>query len=207
MRIRVRDVVRALLAVAALGLLVVGVPAALVIGVGSPLPRELPSAAEIGRALGGTEISDTLIIKSLAVVVWLGWAQLVACVVVEAVAAVRARRAARVPLSGPIQALAGRLVASALLVSSLSSARPALASPPLSTVLANTSARVVAEGGRSPVDATEQDAVLGPAPRQARRALSAAWCSPGTTSGTWPRPICAMLPASPTRSAGRRSSS
>ena len=134
------DVVRALGAVLALTALVVGVPVGLALAVGWPLPTTLPSGDDLARALSQPvdAISDEIILKALALVVWVAWAQLVACVLVELAAAVKARRAGRVPLAGPLQTLASRLVGPLVVVLSLSGARPPAAEAvPLPTVLAH----------------------------------------------------------------------
>ena len=58
--------------------LVIGVPVALVLFVGYPLPRTAPSKDWLT-----TSITATLIIKILACVVWLVWAHFVICIVAE----------------------------------------------------------------------------------------------------------------------------
>jgi len=106
-----------LLALAVLLGLVGGVPAALWMLVGWPLPHALPTLAELGRALTQNGIPDTVLIDILALGCWAAWAVFAAAIAVEAVAAVRGRAARRLPLplAGPLQALAGALVAAVLL--------------------------------------------------------------------------------------------
>jgi DNA-binding SARP family transcriptional activator len=120
---RLRALARTLCAVVALAGVVVGVPVALAVGVGWPLPRQVPSLDELGRALSGSAISDGAIVGVLAAVLWLAWAMFMACLVVEVVAALRGRQA-RIPLAG---SFARWLVASTTLATSLVGARPALA--------------------------------------------------------------------------------
>ncbi len=70
---KVRNLTRTLGAVAALVGLVVGVPAALALGIGWPLPREVPSLDALGQALSGSSISDGTIMGILAAVLWVAW--------------------------------------------------------------------------------------------------------------------------------------
>jgi DNA-binding SARP family transcriptional activator len=134
-----RELARAAGAGVVLLALVAGVPWALCAAVGWPLPREVPNGAELGRALGQPveALSDGAVIKALAVVVWVAWAQLVACLLVEALAAARARRAGRVPFAGPAQVLAAHLLAPLVVAISLSAGRQSAAPAPLSTILAH----------------------------------------------------------------------
>ena len=78
------EVARALGATLALVGLVVGVPWGLAAAVGWPLPTKLPSGEELARALTQPvdALSDEFILKALAVVVWIAWAQLAVCVLV-----------------------------------------------------------------------------------------------------------------------------
>ena len=91
---RLRDVLRGLTSAIALATLLAGVPVALVALVGWPLPHTMPSLAELRRALGGPTISDGVLVKALALIAWTGWAQIVACTLVE-IAAWTGGRAAR----------------------------------------------------------------------------------------------------------------
>ncbi|GGJ52365.1 hypothetical protein GCM10010121_073980 [Streptomyces brasiliensis] len=115
MRIRRRtfgDFVRAFFAFVALLVLVVGVPGALAVIVGWPLPHGAPSLDWLQRP-----ITVTTFLNILTVIVWLAWAQFTACVLVEVKAAVTgAGLAGRVPGAGPSQLLARQLVAAFLLV-------------------------------------------------------------------------------------------
>lgn len=99
--------------------LVLGVPAALGAWVGWPLPRGVPNVDEITSALRDTYIPDTFLVKGLALVCWVVWAQLVASLVVEAVACARGRAAAPVPLARGMQRTAARLIATVALLGAL----------------------------------------------------------------------------------------
>jgi uncharacterized membrane protein YgcG len=105
------DFVRALGAFLALAVLVVGVPGALLYFIGSPFPHHVDSD------LLQQPITSETFINTLAVIVWLAWAQFTACVLVESKAAVSGiGMPTRVPGSGPSQLLARQLIAALLLV-------------------------------------------------------------------------------------------
>ncbi|WP_405582711.1 BTAD domain-containing putative transcriptional regulator [Streptomyces sp. NBC_01190] len=105
------DLVRALGAFAALAVLVVGVPGVLLYLIGSPFPHHFDSD------LVQQPITSETFVNTLAVVVWLAWAQFTACVLVEAKAAVSGvGMPHRVPASGPSQLLARQLIAALLLI-------------------------------------------------------------------------------------------
>ncbi len=113
------DAGRGLAALAGVAILVVGVPAALTSWVGWPLPTEVPTLSQIGDALRDTYIPDEFLVKALAVVCWLVWIELVASLLVEAVAYVRGRKAGAVPFAGGLQRGAARLIATIALLGSL----------------------------------------------------------------------------------------
>jgi len=92
-------------------LLAVGVPLVLAAAAGSPLPDHRPRVDAVTRAVADGYVTDTVLVKVLAAVCWLVWFELVALVAVEATAYARGRRAAPVPLAGPLQPAAARLVA------------------------------------------------------------------------------------------------
>ncbi|HEX4791936.1 MAG TPA: hypothetical protein VH372_25945, partial [Actinospica sp.] len=106
------DIGRAVGALLLLLLLLGAIPFALVRFVGWPLPHQLPTMDSLRQPLD----SGTLV-KALAVVVWLAWAQFSACVIVELA---NARRGvgipAKVPVAGPSQFLARQLVAALLML-------------------------------------------------------------------------------------------
>lgn len=106
------DFVKAFLAFIALLVLVVGVPGALAVQVGWPLPSGAPKLDWLQQ-----EITVQTFLNVLTVIVWLAWAQFTACVLVEAKAALSGvGLAGRVPGAGPSQLLARQLVAALLLV-------------------------------------------------------------------------------------------
>jgi hypothetical protein len=113
---RAVDLGRGLLGLAGVVVLVVGVPAALLAWVGSPLPAAMPELSEIAAALRDTYIPDEFLLKLLALVCWLAWIELVASLLVEAVAYARGRKAGAVPLAGGLQRAAARLVAAVALL-------------------------------------------------------------------------------------------
>lgn len=113
---RAADVGRGLAALVGVAVLVVGVPVALLAWVGSPLPAGVPTFSEIASALRDTYIPDEFLVKLLALVCWLVWIELVASLLVEAVAYARGRKAGSVPLAGGLQRSAARLVATVALL-------------------------------------------------------------------------------------------
>jgi hypothetical protein len=113
------DAGRGLAALVGVAILVVGVPLALASLVGWPLPTEVPTLSQIGDALRDTYIPDEFLVKALAVVCWLVWIELVASLLVEAVAYVRGRKAGAVPFAGGLQRGAARLIATVALLGSL----------------------------------------------------------------------------------------
>jgi DNA-binding SARP family transcriptional activator len=131
-RSRPREVARGLCALAGLVLVVTGVPVVLWTVIGWPLPHALPSLGDLGDALTSPTIPDEVFPKALAVLAWLVWAQFVTAVVAEAAAVIRGTMPARIFAAGwGIQAAAGRLVATALLLlPSPILVRPVAASPP-----------------------------------------------------------------------------
>ncbi|MGW2782878.1 BTAD domain-containing putative transcriptional regulator [Streptomyces populi] len=106
------DLVKAFGAFVALLVLLVGVPGALVVAVGWPLPHGTPSLDWLQQ-----EITVGTFIRVLTVLVWFAWAQFAACVLVEMKAALSGVGLPnRVPGAGPSQLLARQLVAALLLV-------------------------------------------------------------------------------------------
>jgi hypothetical protein len=108
---RGREIRLGVLGVLGLLVLVIGVPVALSLFVGYPLPRSAPSREWLTQSL-----SATLLIKVVACVVWAVWAHFVVCLVAEWRAVRRGRLPHAVALGGGSQALARRLVAAALLL-------------------------------------------------------------------------------------------
>jgi DNA-binding SARP family transcriptional activator/nucleoid-associated protein YgaU len=99
--------------------LLAGIPLALVMTVGWPLPRVVPAFDELREAFDRRGVPTEVLVKTLAVIMWAAWAQLVIGVVIETIAAARGRQARRAPLLPGLQLLARQFVASAALVMSL----------------------------------------------------------------------------------------
>jgi len=119
--------------VGALGLLVfvAGIPVALCVFVGYPLPRTAPS-----RDWLTASISSTFVINVLACVVWVVWAHFVVCLIAEWRAVRRGRLPGAVPFGGGSQVLARRLVAAALLLGGVAAVVPHSSSSPGRTLTA-----------------------------------------------------------------------
>jgi LysM domain len=122
-RSRAADVGRGMLALVGAAALVVAVPVGLLAWVGSPLPAQAPSLSEVTSAIRDTYVPDEFLVKALALVCWLVWAELVASFLVEAVAYARGRKAGHVPLAGGLQRGAARLVAGIALLGVLFATR------------------------------------------------------------------------------------
>lgn len=163
---RAVDAARGLASLLGLIALVVVVPVLLVRFIGWPLPRSMPSLDEITTALGDRYVPDRFLVGALAVVCWLIWAELVASVVVEAIALARGRTAAPVPLARGVQVAAGRLVAGVALLAALFAARgetpdairPLVPAPPVAASADATFADLDAGD-----DATDDEADAAPA--------------------------------------------
>lgn len=112
---RLRDMAKGLAGSAGLLVLLVGPPLALAHFVGWPLPTTVPSVDEIGSA-ARSGIDDMVVVKVLAVLAWLCWAQIALAATVEMAALARGRAARRAPVFAGVQICVGRLVATAALV-------------------------------------------------------------------------------------------
>ncbi len=112
--IRLARFVKGLGALALLAALVAGIPWALWHFVGWPLPHHIPTVGQVGRALSRQGIPDQALVDALAVVVWIAWATLVACLAIEIPAALSGRRAPHLPVAGIFQPLTGHLVAAVI---------------------------------------------------------------------------------------------
>lgn len=120
-------VLRGLLAAVVLIVLVAGVPAALVATVGNPVPEGWT---------WGAPLTETALLRILACVAWVLWAQLLVCVTVETVAEIRlaagrsADWLARVPGTfGVQQSLARTLVQAVVAVGATTTAASVVAMP------------------------------------------------------------------------------
>ena len=96
--------------------LVAGVPYALVRFVGRPWPRPFPSLDVIANSIRSGDISDTTVIKALAIVVWIAWARLSASIVIEIAARLAGAQAPRIVGLGSAQRWAATLVAAVVLM-------------------------------------------------------------------------------------------
>lgn len=128
---RAADAGRGLLALLGIAALVAGVPAVLVGWVGSPLPAGVPTVSEVAHAVRDTFVPDAFLVKALALVCWLVWVEVLASLLVEAVAYARGRKAATVPLAGGLQRGAARLVAAAALLGAAIATRGGAGPAPL----------------------------------------------------------------------------
>jgi hypothetical protein len=110
------DALRGLLAGLLMTAIVLGVPAALILVIGNPLPQVSGQDLFAGRQ------SSEFIIKVFACVAWLAWAQVAACLLVEMVAGVRGTGMPwRVPFAVAAQQdFARRLVTAVLLLATAS---------------------------------------------------------------------------------------
>lgn len=107
---RTRSFLVGLAALAALVALVAAVPWALWHYVGWPLPHAIPSWTGLKADLVHRGIPAAVLLKALAVVVWVAWAVLTTSVLAEVVAAAGGRVGRHIALAGPLQPLVGQLV-------------------------------------------------------------------------------------------------
>ena len=121
-RMRARAVAfgRVSVALAVASALVIGVPLLLVTLVGNPLPAELPSLNEIRILLtqNGQGFTDFLI-STLAVLIWVLWAQLIVALVAEVIATWRHAETPRLRIAPGMQGIAARLIAAITLATAL----------------------------------------------------------------------------------------
>jgi len=116
--------VRGLSSLVVLSALVVGPPVALTVFVGWPLPEGIPTLDELTTG-ARSGIDRAVIIKTLAVICWLAWAQIAVAVLIETAALIRRTPAPQLPVLPGMQLGAGRLIAgAALLFASLTPTRP-----------------------------------------------------------------------------------
>lgn len=121
---RWHDIRAGVLALLGLAVLLVGIPIGLWSLAGWPLPSAIPSFDSLSDALSSAYVPDTFLAKALALVCWVVWFELLASVIVEGIAMVRGRRAADVPLAGPLQRVAAHLIAAIAVLAVLGAARP-----------------------------------------------------------------------------------
>ncbi|RUQ28782.1 LysM peptidoglycan-binding domain-containing protein, partial [Micrococcus sp. HSID17245] len=132
---------KGLAALLALTALVVGIPAALVLLAGNPIP----STAELQQALTGIDFGGTFLMGTvLPLIAWGFWASFVYSLVVEVISLIR--RVETPNLGGalrPQQALAGALIAAVL---ALGGGSPAFALTPQDTASAPAAVAMAQEG-------------------------------------------------------------
>lgn len=151
---RTRTLLRGSIATLGLGLLLVGLPVALLAAVGNPLPRHLASWTQMRLAIDSGNVADQTILRAFALVLWVIWAYLVWSAIGEARTALRAHRAGR-----PIvyhRALMGRLVVPALTAAlmvvgraplpAFAATAPAVATSPMSTTAVPSAPTVGGQG-------------------------------------------------------------
>ena len=115
--------------------LLAGVPFLLAMWVGRPLPRSIPTLDALEQATR-SGISDQVVVKALAVVAWIAWAQLALALVVETLAVARGRQAIHLPVLPGFQVTAARLVTGILMIASTVQPARAQAAPAPISVLA-----------------------------------------------------------------------
>ena len=89
----------------------------LIVGVGWPLPQGIPSGSEVSTAIKTGAIQPTLILKSISIVVWVLWLQMLAGVGIELWAHFHGRVAPRVAfMPSFVQRLSARMMGTALVI-------------------------------------------------------------------------------------------
>lgn len=165
---RLTNRLRSLAALLVLLVMIVGVPALLTLVAGWPLPRNVPDWSRISTAVQQGDIPGGTVIKVLAVLVWIAWAQLVWAIGWELSINVprsnRGQRAKPAPLvpSGVSRGI-GRLVALALSIgiTLASTPTPSLARPvaPAGAALRAASPTTIVVDARAPANETAVDHV------------------------------------------------
>ena len=154
---------RAAVALALSLALLVGVPVALFVLVGWPLPAAMPSWSTVSASVRGGDIPDLFLIKALACIVWVAWAQLAVAIGWELVVNVprvsigKPKRAAPLLVNRHMGALATRVVG-AMLVLSISTRTPTTTALPPAATTAITATLPAAEV----TPATRTPSVTGP---------------------------------------------
>ncbi|MPZ52642.1 MAG: LysM peptidoglycan-binding domain-containing protein [Acidimicrobiia bacterium] len=116
----VRRIGRVLGGLIVTALLLVGVPYLLVTQVGWPLPRSMPDWGEVWQSLQ-IGVDRTVVIKALAVIVWVAWVQIAVSFLVEGWAILKGRAARPIlGVPGIAQGLAKHVIAWTIAVSVLS---------------------------------------------------------------------------------------
>ena len=116
-RSRSSQFVLGVVAALTLAVVIIGVPLLLAGLGGDPLPRHVGSWSSLRDDLLHKDATGTLFIRLLVIVGWLAWASFALSIVVETVARLRGRAAARLPgLGGPQRWAAGLITAIALTI-------------------------------------------------------------------------------------------
>ena len=111
------ELIRGLTSTALLAGLFIAVPILLILGVGWPLPQESPSVSKMTTSIKTGAIPPSLVLKSVALVLWILWLQLLAGVVIELWAHFHGRVAPRVMVIPQfVQSLSARMISTALLI-------------------------------------------------------------------------------------------
>ncbi len=108
---RLFDLVRGIAALIVIGILVVGVPWALIRFVGEPITPILDAVD--GQLLSDERRAELALRGGLTVLAWLAWLQITVSLLVEMAAVARGRIAGRAPVLPGVQGLARRLVVTA----------------------------------------------------------------------------------------------
>ncbi len=124
--------------------LLLGVPLLLTTWVGWPLPTSMPSLDALEQA-ARSGISDEVVVKTLAVIAWIAWAQLALALLVETIAVARGRQAIHLPVLPGFQVTAARLVGGILMIVSTVQPARAYAAPLPIPVVAEATAEVSAD--------------------------------------------------------------
>jgi nucleoid-associated protein YgaU len=171
---RRQDLAAGFVAGVGLMLLVAGVPIALVVTVGWPLPQSMPQLETVMAALRYGQIAPTTLLQALALVLWLTWAAITVGIVLEIAAVLRGTVARALPGFGPLQQLAARLVATVMLASSVTT-RAAAEPPP------------VPPAARAPVETQVDGHGAGreAAPPRDQQATSGAWWTVRRHDSLW----------------------
>lgn len=125
---RISAITRGLGSLAVLLVVLIGVPVALASWVGWPLPTSVPDISSVEQALR-SGIGDDAIVKTLALIAWIAWAQIALAITAEVVAVARRRPSIHLPVMPGFQAAAGRLVASVAVMTAAFSPTAAMATP------------------------------------------------------------------------------
>ena len=183
---RFRAVYSGLGAFAVLGVFLAGVPACLVRLVGNPLPAALPAWSSVVATVESGVLPPGVLIRVVAVVVWIWWSQVALSFVAEVAAACRGRTARPLPLRAfGMQPVVMRLVA--ILVTAAGTlgllAQPVLAATPsFAGIVVPATSEGSGHGvaGESPVTSSAGAGAVSPLP--APQAPVAAVTAPAVTS-------------------------